>query len=560
MACASAEAAIGILEDDLSAGIPFWSSAFRIRTYKAILESFSNARVFSTRSAAFESSEFAEFLRQWPVFEGRILPVALDAPQDWPLIQVAYAVFLSNAFAFAHLLEETTTPLILELHPGGGITIGQRATALMLDRITRLRSLRPPIVTHPDIARFLVEKGYLPGDRITYVLGGVLLDPDALAAPRDRIRYGFGKSTLDLCFILTRSPGNAAGAVDFLVPLMRRLKQALPRARFHVVGDHRPPDSLAGDAAPRVEYHGPLHGRELRALYGRMDLLVLPPRATTASLELDGEESFQVLQAGLEGTPSICTTPTNVNRELERGGGILLVEPSGDRVASTIEDLANHPTSLLDLADRTRSGLCEIYGREHQIEPRLRLLAEAAQPDLSGTGMTERDPAPNHLYNAGEIQIGLRIIQPDDTTLQRFAYTYKLVEAVQGRLFLACPRMGTVPETEVLLDLGRLGPDRVNGIDLLVGPHCPIDGVDPPPLELILSLHQFSSEPALVEKRFAAPTLFSPTWVSLRTHSRGRVRCLRLRLRLLPGAAHETNAALCLSWITGVTTPPHSVA
>jgi hypothetical protein len=287
---------------------------------------------------------------------------------------------------------------------------------------------------------------------------------------------------------------------------------------------------------------------------------VLPPRAATGPLELDGEEVTHILQASLEGTPSICTAPTDVNRELERDGCILLVEQNGDRLASTIGELASHPAVLRDLADRTRSRVHHVFGPAHQMEPRLRLLAEAARPDLRGRRVIERDPAPQQLYNAGEIQIGLRVIQPDDATLRRFGYDYTLVEVVHGRIFLACPKVGTAHETEVLLDLGRLGPDRVNGIDLLVGPHCPVDGFDPPPLELVLSLHAFPSEPPLAEECFTASTHFSPTWLSIRSHSSKRVRCLRLRLRLLPGATYDTNAALCLSGITGVTTTPGSTA
>jgi glycosyltransferase involved in cell wall biosynthesis len=545
---AAAAGTIGIFEADKQFSIPFFKSAFRVREYEALLRAFPKSTIYSTRTDALASEEFSRFLADKPIFAGRVEPFD---PHVWPPVQLAYFVFLMNAFAFVHYLESYGTPFVLELYPGGGFGIGSPFNEWMLDRVTGLTSLRGVIVTQPLTSQHLVEHKRCSPDLLTFVFGGVFLDPAEAPVTRARARYGFGKETLDICFAAFRYGGRGESkGYDLFVAAAHQLARSFPVTRFHVIGNFDADTiPLDADVASRFRFHGTLSTAALADRYTDMDLVVSPNRPFVLMGAFDGFPTGCCIEASVQGTAVVCTDPLKQNRNLTPGEDIFLVEPEVDSLLSCLEQLARDPEAIRRAGENARTRFRQLFDHEEQMGPRRRLLAKALEGPAGPREGAARPAAAVHLYNASELSNGVKRVAPTDAAMRDYDYNYELFQVVYECIYVGCPELCSAPETILEMDLGRLGPDRLSGVQLLVHPHRPVPDYVPFPMELLLSLHAFAGEPALAEERLVIPADLKSAPVSVRASTKGRIRCLRIVLRLLPYATTNCNAAVSLTHI-----------
>jgi glycosyltransferase involved in cell wall biosynthesis len=124
----------------------------------------------------------------------------------------------------------------------------------------------------------------------------------------------------------------------------------LPQAHLDVVGEGEARTSLARLAAQsplgNVTFHGPKFGADLRALYHNADVMVLPSDREGMPLVL--------LEAMAAGLPVVGSDVPGI-RELVRGTGILVPNPSAAAFAAALAPLARDHAELRRLSAASRS-------------------------------------------------------------------------------------------------------------------------------------------------------------------------------------------------------------
>jgi len=181
----------------------------------------------------------------------------------------------------------------------------------------------------------LVALGVAP-ERIVVLRNGVDLDLFRPPADRDALRRGFG---LD---------GPALLSVGLLIPRKRhhltiRALASLPGVRLLIAGEGPERGALEALAdrlgvADRVRFLGPVPHRDLPALYGAADVMVL-------ASEREGWANV-ILEAMACGTP-VVATPAWGSREAvgTEGAGVVVEEASEQAIAAAVHRLLSEPPS-----------------------------------------------------------------------------------------------------------------------------------------------------------------------------------------------------------------------
>lgn len=369
---------LAILEDDL--GWPFWRSPFRLREYHAILRAIPGAAIYSTWLGEGDKNrppEWEGFLRERPVFAGRILPISRTGePEPDSSVRLAYIVFLNNAFQFVALLERRRIPFCLEMYPGGGFHPGQQESDDKVERLVTLPGFRRAIVTQPITQDFLLNRGYCQPAQLEYIYGGVLAEPgDPAALPRRR--FGQDKDTIDICFVAHRyTPRGEDKGYDLFLEAVQLLLPRFPALRCHVVGDFNEQTiPLAPATASRFRFYGVQPSSFLPGFFAGMDAIVSPNRPFVLRPgAFDGFPTGCCIEAGLCGTAVVCTDPLRLNRHYGDGEEIILVEDKSDALAARLEQFLGAPEKLRCIGERGRQIFRQLFAPEAQLKPRLRLL------------------------------------------------------------------------------------------------------------------------------------------------------------------------------------------
>jgi len=367
---AAVQPAWAILDDFF----PNLLTGFRIAEYNAYLERFPGLAIYSAQPD-FQATA-AQYALRYPTHAKRIAPFR---PERLAGIRFAYLNFLNNAFHFLPVLEHYRIPFVLTLYPGGGFRLGATESDAKLKRVCASPQLAHVIVTQRATGEYLATAS--PATAQTLVFGCVVnplyFSGPALAHPR----YGFDKDTFDVCFVAEKytEHGRNKGYPEF-IDAARAVADALPHARFHVVGGCGPDDWPLGAAAERTRFYGRLETTDLRAFFHGMDVIASPNRLMQwEGGSFDGFPTASCVEASLSGVAMVVTDELASNAGRYRPGEeLLIVRPEASDVAAALLELGRSPDRLRALSLAGESRTRELFSSAAQIEPRIRVFEQAA--------------------------------------------------------------------------------------------------------------------------------------------------------------------------------------
>lgn len=230
-----------LIIDDI---LPSDFSPFRTIEYQHYL-SFFNSKLLSMEGwkSWISNGSFREELARLPVedeLKKNILPFRDNASIS---ARLAYITFLGNAIRLMPYIEERQLPFILQLYPGGAFAIDEPSTDEKLKRVLLSDFCRKVIVTQKITEDYIINKIGCGPEKVEMIFGGVFESRIDFEFYRDKLLYGAGKSTLDICFVAHKYNNDLVSkGYDHFVDVALRLHSQFDDLRFHVVGDYEPGD------------------------------------------------------------------------------------------------------------------------------------------------------------------------------------------------------------------------------------------------------------------------------------------------------------------------------
>jgi glycosyltransferase involved in cell wall biosynthesis len=361
---------------DHDEGFAFPRSPFRRAEYTSYLRRYARAAVYACDAGPSVRAALP------PDVADRVFPIPVVTPRPGRHA-LAYCVFLVNAVRFVDRFEAADIPFCFTLYPGGGFQLNDVRSDRDLRRVCASPLFRGVFVTQSVTHRYLLDHNFCRPDQITFTFGGVfpLRELDGALPPR---RPYPDKKTFDVGFVAFKySPTGAEKGYDVFVEVARRLMEAVPHARFHVVGNFTPTDLPISDLADRVTFYGPRPTSFFPPFYSSLDVIVAPntPSEHTPGM-FDGFPTGCCIEAGACGVVVVCTDPLRLNGPFRSGEDMLIVPRDVGVICDAVADLANDPARLRFLSENGRRTFHRVFAEDEQLRPRHelmdRLLGKAA--------------------------------------------------------------------------------------------------------------------------------------------------------------------------------------
>jgi len=291
--------------------------------------------------------------------------------------KLAYVVFLTNADYLIDYLEAHSIKFILELYPGGGLTVlTEGPTFNNLKRVLNSPCLETVIATQINTYNFLLEHKVCDKDKVVFIYGGILA-PEFMAIPPKEVRYPLHKDTIDICFGAAKyMPQGQDKGYDVFIEMAHLLLARSDKFRFHIIGDFNEHDiPLAPQYRQYFTYHGFLKNENTIPFYKDKDIFVSPNRAfVLGNGAFDGFPTGTAAEAGLQGLCVLLTDPLKLNIFFDEGRDAIFLQPDANQFADFIIHLSADPAEIYNIGERGKLALQKAFDYKAQLDMRLALI------------------------------------------------------------------------------------------------------------------------------------------------------------------------------------------
>ncbi len=357
-------------------------SPFRYQEFTSYLDCFPGARVLTTgehlpalKEARSVQEVLAEFELGHPEYAGRAAFGGHDLGRQ--AAKLAYATFLYNIHVFIGALEKKRIPFVFTLYPGGGFSLDEPQSDAKLARVLRSPQFRKVIVTQQVTYDYLVDGKYCTPEQIAFIYG-VVTPLETLKDYGRKLHFGFDKKTLDICFVAHKyMQGGIDKGYDVFIAAARQLAAKHDNIRFHVVGNFSEADFPVFGLEGKIKFYGQQNQAWFDGFYRDKDIVLSPNKPfTLLPGTFDGFPAASSTEAGLRKVAIFSTDELNLNIKFTDRKELVIVPPSGVRIAETVEHYYAHPAELKAIAENGCTRIREVYSYENQIAPRIRILQE----------------------------------------------------------------------------------------------------------------------------------------------------------------------------------------
>ena len=369
---------LAIIDD----AFPHPLSAFRMQEFSSYLAEFNDLRIYSSgRANDFLGSEktsdelIADFKRKFPEYAGRIKKLETDTIIHAKLF---YAVFLGNIYPIEKI-EQSRTPFVFTLYPGGLFGLNSAESDRMLKRVTSSPCFRKVIVTQKVTYDYLINKNYCRPDQIEFIFGVVTPLKQIEAEYTAKKHFGFDKPTLDICFIAHKYTEKGIDkGYDIFIDVAHQLCRNHDNINFHVVGGFDGKEIDVKDLKGRITFYGKRDMEWFDSFYIDKDIILSPNiSGKTFPGSFDGFPTASCVDAGLRKTAIFCTDELGLNlnpfsdsSQFVEGEEIVIIPHDADQITGIIERYYHNPEQLKAIAESGSIRIKRLYGFEAQILPR----------------------------------------------------------------------------------------------------------------------------------------------------------------------------------------------
>ena len=111
-----------------------------------------------------------------------------------------------------------------------------------------------------------------------------------------------------------------------------------------------------------------------------MDIIVSPNRPFKLSKgSFDGFPTGSCTEAMINGVALICTDELKMNIKFDNKKEIIIIKPEIEDLEKEVEELYNNPENIEKIAKAGREKALEIYSKDNQIKPRIKLIRKEAK-------------------------------------------------------------------------------------------------------------------------------------------------------------------------------------
>lgn len=366
-----------VVLDDIA---PHPLSAFRLQEFLSYMEKFENSVLYcSGASVKLLGNKTLDeliynFLKRHSEYAGQI-----DAlkPDTVIYAKLAYMVFLGNAYLSVGKMEQTGTPFVFCLYPGGSFALNNAQSDVMLRRVTSSPCFRKVIVTQKITYDYLIEKKFCSPDQIEFIFGVVTPLEQFKRLYEGKRHYGINKDILDICFVAHKYTETGVDkGYDVFVQVAHVLAEKYPNIRFHVVGGFDENVIDVRQIKDRITFYGTQETEWFDDFYLDKDL-ILSPNIPFKIFEgsFDGFPTGSCTDAGLRETAIFCTDELKLNQGFfEDGHEIVIIPYDVRQIVEKIEYYFLHPEELFAIGKNGQRKIIELYDYDAQIAPRVKLL------------------------------------------------------------------------------------------------------------------------------------------------------------------------------------------
>ena len=355
-------------------------SPFRFHEFIKYLEYFPRSMVLSTGEHLPALKEkrpigmiIEEFEKEYSRLKGRTAVITHEL--DLYDAKLAYVMFLYNMKVFLDALEEKKIPFVFTLYPGGGFEIDKPQSDAELTKIFRSPQFRRVIVTQRITYDYLIRKGFCTPEQIDFIYGVVTPMPFAAADGR-KLHFGFGKDTLDICFVAHKYMEHGIDkGYDVFIESAKKISRQHENIRFHVVGSFTKTDIPIDEIEGKITFYGLQKPEWFDNFYLDKDI-VLSPNIPFTLLEgsFDGFPTASCTEAGLRKVAMFCTDELDLNIKFIDGTDIVLIPHDSDKIVDILNYYYDHPLELKRIAENGSVRIRDVYSDENQMLPRIRIL------------------------------------------------------------------------------------------------------------------------------------------------------------------------------------------
>lgn len=366
-----------VVLDDIA---PHPLSAFRLQEFLSYMEKFENSVLYcSGASVKLLGNKTLDeliynFLKRYPEYAGQIDTLK---PDTVIYAKLAYMVFLGNAYLSVGKMEQTGTPFVFCLYPGGSFALNNAQSDVMLRRVTSSPCFRKVIVTQKITYDYLIEKKFCSPDQIEFIFGVVTPLEQFKRLYEGKRHFGINKDILDICFVAHKYTETGVDkGYDVFVQVSHVLAEKYTNIRFHVVGGFDENVLDVSQIKDRITFYGTQETEWFDDFYLDKDL-ILSPNIPFKIFEgfFDGFPTASCTDAGLRETAIFCTDELKLNQGFfEDGHEIVIVPHDVRKIVEKIEYYFLHPKELFAIGKNGRRKIIELYDYDAQIAPRVKLL------------------------------------------------------------------------------------------------------------------------------------------------------------------------------------------
>lgn len=369
-----------LIIDDI---FPHPVSGFRMEEYGEYLKHFQRMKILcnggSTTAVgkAPHSEIMGRYLHENPAWREKLLEdhhiyIRPFAKNSRVHARLAYFCFLGNAYTYLQLMEQSKTPFVFELYPGGSFALDSPKSDEMLLRVLRSPCFRKVIVTQDVTRDYLLNNNFCSADQIEEIFG--VVTPARLLQTKPVINQN---GPLRICFAAMRytKDGRDKG-YDVFLDTVRILNRRNLDIEVHVAGrfdeDVIPLEELEG----KITFHGVLNNDALSAFFQGMDIIVSPNiNNIIGKGTFDGFPTGTCTEAGLNGVLIMCTDPLLLNHgRFLNQEEIEIVPHDAAVIADRIAYYCNHRDALARVIEHQYQKIQKLYGTDTQVGKRIRIL------------------------------------------------------------------------------------------------------------------------------------------------------------------------------------------
>ena len=380
-----------VIFDDV---FPSIYSPFRYEEYMEYMKSFKRVYAYTTGRSFLALNEkrnvrevIEEFEKRNPEFKERIFKLDYENKKRLNNFRnkIAIMTFLQNVqnsvYDNLELLEHYHIPFIFTLYPGGGFILNDKESDEKLRNIFKSEYFRKVIVTQKITYDYLINNNFCKEEDIEFIYGIVTPENILNTHLNGKLYYKKGKEAMDLCFVAHKycEKGIDKG-YDLFIDVAKKLCKKYDNIKFHVVGGFNKDDIDITEIQDKIKFYGILSSGELIELYKKMDIIVSPNRPFKLSKgSFDGFPTGACTEAMINGVALICTDELKLNVKFTNHQDIIIIKPELEELEKEIENLYNNPKCIEKIALEGRKKALEIYSKESQMTPRMKLIRKEAK-------------------------------------------------------------------------------------------------------------------------------------------------------------------------------------